>query len=174
VINSPAQSVWREGDKLVVWRGAVLPPLCVKCGRPSSGAPLRKTFYWHSSGWYLLILVNILVYAIGALIVRNRFDLALPLCEEHRRRRVAFLWFGGGLVLSVIVLPILGAMIANDDATGPLIVLGIGLFLAGIIFVAIGSRTLAPTRIDDERAIFKGAGQDYLSQFATLSSMGLR
>jgi hypothetical protein len=174
VIQPPVQAVWRDGDKLVVGRGAVLPPLCVKCGQPSSGRPLKKTFYWHSPWLYLLILPGLLIYFIVALALRKRFDLALPLCEAHRSRRTTMLWIGGLLSLCVVIFPIIGAAIGKDDLVGPLVGFGFLFLLVGLIVLSIGSATIRPNRIDDDRAEFKGAGRDFLNQFATGQSLGIR
>src|SRR3954447_25069962 len=54
--------VWREGDVLVMARGAVLPDLCVKCAAPAGGYRLRRNLSWHPWPIYLLIIFcNILI-----------------------------------------------------------------------------------------------------------------
>ena len=58
-LGQTPQTVYRDGDKLDVPRGASLPPYCVKCGMPSSGDPIQKTFFWHSPLLFLLVLVNL-------------------------------------------------------------------------------------------------------------------
>ena len=47
-----------DGDKLIVPQGAALPTnVCIKCGAPANAKPLKKTYYWHPS-WVYLILIR--------------------------------------------------------------------------------------------------------------------
>src|SRR5687767_13019351 len=66
-----AEAAWRQGDLLVVRKGARLPHACVKCGLPGDGRPLRRTYYWHEPWVYITILAGLLVYVIIALVLRQ-------------------------------------------------------------------------------------------------------
>lgn len=161
--------VQRQGDLLVVARNAALPPNCVKCGQPATGKPLKKTFYWHTGWLYLLVLLHVIIYIIVALIVRKRFDLAVPLCEEHRRRRRRFLWTGGLLLLGGFAGGILlGSLVGGDEGLGWFFLVWIVFSIAGIVFLLTGGTVLRAKHIDNDAATFKGAGEGFLARLPAL------
>jgi hypothetical protein len=167
-LAQPPQTVYRDGDKLEVPRGASLPPYCVKCGMPSAGDPIPKTFFWHHPMLFLLVLFNLLIYAIVAMIVRKRFDLAVPLCEAHKASRKTTTWVG--LLLLVAGIPgalIIGSLFGGDDGIAWALLLSIVLLVAGLLVLAMGRRMLIPKRIEPTRAIFAGAGDIFLNMLPT-------
>jgi hypothetical protein len=159
---------YAEGDVLVVPRGRVLPPYCVKCG----GAPrrwLQKKFYWHDPLLYLLIILGLLVYAIVSLIVRKQVQLAVPLCEAHDSARKTKLWIGAILLLGFIPLPVALAVSLNTDAAAGLaFLLGVVMFFAGAIMISL-SQVLRPKYIGDDCARFKGAAPEFLARLKPVS-----
>src|SRR5262245_904322 len=90
-----------------------LPELCMACGQPAT-THIRKNFAWHPPWVIILILVNIIVYAIVAMIMTKRMTVDVPVCERHRGywwKRHLLMW----LPLLVIFVLGIGAMIALDD-----------------------------------------------------------
>ena len=154
----------RQGDKLIVPKGAPLPNYCVKCGQPVTGEPFKKTFFWHNPWLFLLVLVNILVYAIVSMILRKRADLALPLCDDHRQRRKNLLIATWVLGLGFIPGGILaGSLIHDSDAA-----VGVGLLTGFLLLIAAFvtggmSAVLRPREITDSSATFSGACEQFLS-----------
>jgi hypothetical protein len=148
---------WRDGKMLVVPIGNQLPPRCVKCNAPAK-LDKPRAFAWHHPGWYVLIPLNLLVYAVAATLVQKRAKIALGLCAAHRARRRKFTLAAVGLLLLAI-----GAMyfaLEGEDALfGSLSVL---FFLAGLIVAIVGSRALTASRISKEQARLKGAGPAFL------------
>ena len=137
--------------------GETLPERCIRCNEPAvMDAPRR--FTWHHPGWYLLLLLAILIYVVVALIVRKNVRLAVGLCSEHRRRRRQQRWLSLGLLAAGVAGFVL---CLKFDAP----VLG---WFAGLSFVAAlltalrANRSLSPTRIDDESARFRGCGEAFL------------
>jgi hypothetical protein len=53
--DEPAGSVWRDGELLVMRKGAVLPDRCVKCNAPAEGGRLRYVQLWHDPIYFLLL-----------------------------------------------------------------------------------------------------------------------
>ena len=154
---------YRKGNRLVVPNGAALPKYCVKCGQPVTGELFQKTFYWHNPLLFLLVLVNILVYAIVSMIVRKRFDLAVPVCQEHLQRRKNFLiatW-----VLGVGFIPggiLVGSMIHDSDAAVAVgLLTGFLLLIAAFVTGAM-SVVMRPREITDFSATFSGVCEQFL------------
>ncbi len=151
----------KKGNNFVISRGEQLPPRCVKCAEPCTDW-LAKTYTWHSPVLYVL-LISPLIYIIVALIVRKKFDLAVPLCDAHLGVRKQRLWIGAGLLLGCVPVPILLAnMIQGDAIVGFSVLLGFAMFFAGVIFL-IMAIPLRATFIDTDSAEFSGAGQPFLA-----------
>ena len=157
-------AAYRLGDKLIIPKGAPLPNYCVKCGQPVTGEPFKKTFFWHNPWLFLLVLVNILVYAIVSMILRKRVDLVVPMCPEHLQRRKNLLIATWVLVLGFIPGGILvGSLFSNSD-TGA----GVGLLAGFLLLIAafvtgIRAVILRPREITADSATFTGACEQFLA-----------
>jgi hypothetical protein len=91
----------------------------------------------------------------------------VPLCPSHltQRRRSKI---GSTLVALLGVVFLLAAI-----AGGPFFVWsGLVLVLAGATWGTMGGRSLAPVRIDDDYARFRGACPAYLAQLPSWSARG--
>ena len=157
--GTPAQGCWRIGrDTLFVSRYADLPQRCVKCNEPAHKAPKRRSYYWHSSGWYLLILVSLILYAVAAMFVRKKAEASPALCASHasqRTRRVlgAFAAVIGGCLAAWVAL-----LYQRPD-------IALLFFIAGLltsIGIAIWARIIYAVQIDERGARFKGCGPAFL------------
>lgn len=143
----------------MVRTGASLPPRCVKCNALVL-EPLKRTrFYWHHQAWFVLILFNIILYAVVSLFVRKHADVTFGLCAEHKARRRAALLRGLGGIGVSIVLVVVAAML-GEVALVPITLL---LFLASIVYMVVKARSLLPVRIDRFGAQLKGCGEDFLA-----------
>jgi hypothetical protein len=141
-----------------------LPEVCMACGQPSA-THIRKTFAWHPPWVIVLILVNLIVYAVVALIMTKRMTVEVPVCEKHR----GYWW--KRYLLMILPLPIIvalgiGLMIALDqpgqgNLSGMACAGTAGLGLVWLISVAviqsmmirakeITDRTITLTRVNDE------------------------
>src|SRR5579872_5285818 len=87
VAATDAGGTWRDGAVLVLSREASLPPRCVRCNEPADEPTKSRKVYWHSPWLYLLILFNLIIYAIVAAIVRKKAVVAPGLCSAHKKRR---------------------------------------------------------------------------------------
>ncbi len=56
----------RLGDLVVVPIGSDLPPRCIVCNAPAKTPVKKSNLYWHTPWLYLLLLFNLIVYAIVA------------------------------------------------------------------------------------------------------------
>lgn len=164
------EGAWREGKLLVMSEGAGLPDRCIKCNAPAAGYRLKRTLVWHPPGWYLLILLHVLLYVIVALIVRKKVKVMLPLCEDHRRRRVTAIAVGWLLGLGG---PIGGTALAatasswpgpGSDPVGMAGVFGgLGLMLVGIIYGMTAGRAVVTKRIENKFAWMSKVCPEFLA-----------
>ena len=134
--------------------------MCVKCGEPAT-TPWRKKFYWHTPALALLILLNVLIYAIVAVIVRKQMELNVPLCETHHANRKRYKLIGTlMLVLCVPAGLALGTYVSEAMGwiTGSL------MFLVSIVFFVMSGLGFGPKKIDEAGGIFRGACAKFLDQ----------
>jgi len=119
---------------------APLPDRCVKCNAPANGVRLRRSLSWHHPVLYVLIFVGVLIYVILAAVLSKRAMIYVGLCAEHfqrRRKRIAIGWIllASGLLFAPVAF-------ANDY---PLMgVLGLTVFLFGLIWLIVVSRVVTP------------------------------
>ena len=141
----------REGDLVVIpVAGAAFPPRCVMCNEPAVSR-LKRRLFWHPQGYYALIFIGWLVYAIVAMIVRKSARFEVGLCQQHvERRRNGMLigWIGS--------IACLIAAIASGVAEYPLLAVLFGLgCLGSIIAGAVMVRVVTAKRIDKQYAWLK-------------------
>ena len=151
------REVWRSGKIMVCRRDAAFPARCVKCNAPAE-PPVRYRLTWHSQWWYLLVLVNVLIYIVVAALVRKRADVHVGLCAKHRKRRVLSRWIGWGGMVAIILAVYIGAAYAF-----PALLLGAMLAVLPWAFISIIlSPQLRAVRIDKESVRVSGCGRDFL------------
>jgi hypothetical protein len=159
VAGASERPYWRSGPLLVVRSGASLPPRCVKCNGLVLEPLKRSRFYWHHQAWFVLILFNIILYAVVALFVRKHADVSFGLCAEHKARRRAALLRGlAGIGVSIALVVI--AVMLGEASLVPITLL---VFLGSIVYMVVKARSLLPVRIDRFAAQFKGCGEDFLA-----------
>ncbi len=151
--------LWRSHKTLVMHRDAELPRRCVKCNVATLDERMVRKLYWHTSLFYVLLLVNLMVYAIVALIFRKRARIEVSVCSEHRKRRanaVATTWV---LVLTGTVAVITGGI----QDSGALILGGCAMLLAAIIWGIWKARIVYARKIDNEHVWVNGICPEFLS-----------
>jgi len=150
--------LWRSGPTLVMNKAATLPDRCVKCNTPAQGRRLKRNLYWHSPYLYLLVLLNLLIYLIVAIIVRKRAKIEIGICDRHLAQRRTAIAIGWLLGLGGPALVI--ASIANSS--GGVALLGLLLFIVGLIVGAVKGPVVSAKRIDEEVIWVKGVCRPYL------------
>jgi hypothetical protein len=164
VAGGPATAggIWRDDDRIILAHGAAFPHRCVKCNQPSLEPHKVRQVYWHPPSLYLLILLNIIVYAIAALFVRKKAEIDPGLCSEHLGRRRMWIAIGwGGAVGSLLLLPMAAYAMGMDPAAG--IPLAIPCILIFAILGILNSRLVYPKYIDDRYVRLKGADERFLA-----------
>jgi hypothetical protein len=153
-------SIWRFNKQMVLRSETPMPDRCVRCNAPANGFKLKRQLYWHPPLVYLLVLINLLVYLAVALSIRKKALLHVGLCETHRtarKRAIIGTWLS---VLTGIAM-IIGGIAWNSVILG---LLGVVLFLGGLIVGLYKARIVSPTKINKEYAWVKGAGEPFLAE----------
>ena len=133
--------------------GIPLQPLCVKCGLPASGT-LARRFYWYPRWVYLFLLVNVIILALVALMVRKRLDVQVPLCTRHwerRRKLILVAW-----LVALAGVPLAFAFAALEVELETIVTTLVLLLLAAGAMGANVSNPIQPIRIDEGGGRFKG------------------
>jgi peptidoglycan/LPS O-acetylase OafA/YrhL len=163
-VSHDGPGLWRERSLLVMDKTATLPvDRCIVCHEPATGRPLRRKLSWHSPWWYLLVLFNLVVYAIAAMIVRRKVDLRVGLCDLHRTRRrrsIALAW-----TLIVVAFFLLGYVALNPVTDAPmaaLMALALLSLLVGGLVAVYGPRVVTAKQIDDRYAWIGGVSSKLL------------
>jgi hypothetical protein len=158
---------WRESTStLYISVGSELPLRCVKCNGQVNQPPKQKTFYWHASGWYLLILFNLILYAIVALFIRKKIRLSPGLCDLHKKRRSTLLLSSLSLFS---LLFIIGVATFGEDTSSISAISFLGAFVA-VVIAMISSRIIYPIEINERGARFKGCGKEFLQSLSSRRS----
>lgn len=152
-IGGPCQ---RDGKWVLVPSGSDLPPRCIICNEPVEGLGKQKKLYWHSPWFYLLILVNPLIYVLIGLIVRRSIKVSPRLCRQHaaRRRRLLLLFVGSGLALMFAGFAQIG-----QDVAALCFVLAIVL----LIIAGFAGRTVYSRKITRDHARLGGCKEAFLA-----------
>jgi hypothetical protein len=158
--------VWRDGDLLVVRDQTKLPDRCVKCNAETH-VRLKRRMTWHSPVLYLLILLNLILYAIVAIVVQKKGRLEFGLCRAHMRQRrlgIAVGWLGAAAFVALLTAAFSGKHGRDpfDGRSGFLMIAAFAVLLVSIIYAVVKSQPLKATRIDNAVLWLKGAGLPFL------------
>lgn len=141
----PSSGVWayRQGNRLVLPKGAELPPNCIQCGQPATKW-VRET------------------YLLGALVL-GRWKLAIPFCDRHRKARRGFRIAAGLFFLAVVPGGWLVEKMNLGDTEGMGFVAGIFILIGATLFSAC-LQHITPSRVDGGRATLLGASEAFLQR----------
>jgi hypothetical protein len=162
--TAPTDGVWRSADILVLRKGTELPGRCVACNQ-ATGERWQKTFYWVPSGLRLLILLNVVIYAVVMLVVRKKAELSVPLCPVHNEKRKRGITQGWIALLIGLCLLVGSFATLNDESTakfGLLFVLGLILIITGAV-LSSNAVPIQPKKIDDYYVWLKKASPELLA-----------
>lgn len=163
---------WRQRNLLLVNVGPdkaadALPQACVRCGREADGPAETWTLVWYPRWVYLMLLINVLVFALTAWFTRREVRITAPLCFSHanslRTRRMAgiiVMVFSGVVFFGGLSL----AMVADMDEA--LLAAPVGMLggLVGLVLYLTGRNFLRPVKVDKEMATLAGAHVAFLDR----------
>jgi hypothetical protein len=159
--GSEETGCWSDGKLLVMSKNAMLPDRCVKCNEPAGGYKLKRNLMWHSPWYYLVVLLNLIIYVIVAMIVRYTAKVYIPLCRRHKSRRrwsIAAAWLS---VLLGIGIMIGGA--GSQEYSSYFISVGVVVFVAGVVLGVAGSQTVVAAKIDKHFVWLKKVHPSFLA-----------
>ncbi|HXE52420.1 MAG TPA: hypothetical protein VN541_05360 [Tepidisphaeraceae bacterium] len=159
--------VWREGKTVIAPKDTTLPSRCVKCNAPVTSPAVKRTYYWQHPAWFLLLLLNLLIFVIVALAIRKKGTLYIHICDEHQKRRRNRIWLAVVLSFGGIALFIAGAAYNS----GWYLLGGLVAFIVGIV-CAFMSRLVSPRRIDDRFIWLAGCGTEFVQSLPALPNPG--
>lgn len=161
------EGVWRDGNLLVVQKGAVLPDRCVRCNAPAEGRRLHRQLYWHPPLLYCLYFFGgPIVYALAAVCVRQQLVMEVGICRRHsaaRSRSIAICWLIALISLATIVIDI-----GRGDPFPFVFLLALLAFLFDLCYAARISRLIVAQRIDADYGWLKKVHPAYLNELPTL------
>jgi hypothetical protein len=161
--NYSGAGLWRDSTMLVLRKEAELPDRCMACNQPADGRRLKQTFYWHPPAYYLLVLINLIVYVLVAMMVRKSAKLEIGICERHQRQRFRAAIVGWvGTPLGILAIASAGA---SRSGAPTFLIVGIGLLLFSLIFAIVRRQLVSPKRIDRNFVWLKGVHPDYLTEY---------
>lgn len=167
-VDSEIRGLWREGNLLVMRKEATLPDRCVKSNEPTTRS-LKRNLTWHHPAIYFVVLVNLIIYAIVALIVQKRAKIAVGLSDKWftRRRRAIIIGWTTAVLASILFCSgtVMLSGVRPDNGLGGLaLAVATVLGLGGIIYGVVRSRIVTPARITDTHIWLKGVHPDYMAE----------
>jgi len=153
-------TIWRSKSVLVMTKQAPLPDRCVKCNAPTQNT-LKRNLRWHHPALYILIFGGVLLYAILAMVLSKTATIHVGFCETHaatRKRDIIITW-----VLVLVSFATFYLAATTEEMMWLLV--GVILFLGGVIYGVVRTRVVAPQKIDDQYVWLTGINANYLQQF---------
>ena len=140
--------------------GAKWPNRCYQCNAETDNKKELKLYYMNP--WiFLTILISPLILIVISLIVRKKFLVSLPICDQHikkRRKVIAIHW------LMVVIMLLVGMVGIVQEV--PLLIVLACLLLLGVIITAIIYRLAVITKFKDDQIWIKGAKQQFIHSLA--------
>lgn len=160
---------------LLVPKKAVLPKICVKTGTTEGLREVKKTLYYYAPWVYILLFLNVIIFAIVASIIRKdgsvKFYVSRPVWEK-RNRNLLITWLMILFFLACIFSPIFLENLVrhNEEVTLYLVIGGIlGIFVA-IIYGVFSTRIVYPSKIDDQNMWLNGVSKNVMDMMVYVTN----
>ncbi len=155
-----SERLWRSGNLLVMHKNAILPDQCVKTNDPAFGKRLKVNLIWHHPALYLLILLNLFIYAIVAIAVRKRAKVEIGVSYQviaKRKRAITITWITELLGIGLFILGL-----CNPDWAW-MTVLSLFIILGGMIWGTIAIPVVTAQRMEADYIWVKGVCKEFLA-----------
>jgi hypothetical protein len=163
--------IWRDGDLLIIGKGAQIPDRCIKCGQNANGKRIAINLVWSPYGVPVKPGITTILFWFSRKTARVEFGI----CDRHLHRRRT-------LVRAVIAVSILGAAIFGTsialaetgrltrDATAPFAMIGLGLAIFPVFAYAFWFPLVEPRDVSREFVALAGAGKPFLDELPPLTA----
>src|SRR4051812_21433809 len=74
--------IWRDGRRLIMYHGSLLPTQCIRCGELSKSSPIRLRLTWSR-----LSVHGLFEFFLIGLSLMHESYIRVHLCPAHRRNR---------------------------------------------------------------------------------------
>jgi len=159
--------VWRNEKLIVMRKGGDLPGRCILCNEIAEPGKPRRIIYlniWLQIAMLVLFLVfNVLALIpiiIVSLIFRKTAKVGIPVCGEHRRKRLWITLTTFSLLAASIGLAVMAARIPMYQ--GPIFMIAAVIFVGAFVLAIIRGQLLRAKKIDKETVTLKGAKSPFL------------
>jgi len=150
-----------------------LPMVCMRCGEPATVVKTKK-MSWYPRWVIVLILVNVIIFAIVALVLTKRAVLQAPLCDQHKGHWTYRMLIILASLLAIGILVIGAILVVSNlprqaqDSTGPFICIGGGIVgLAWLIGLVIVQNTaIRPSEITDTEILLENVSEAFIDAVA--------
>lgn len=154
--NIESSAVYRHKRYAILNPDAAWPARCFKCNADSTSQKKVKVVYVNP--WiYITLLITPLVTIVLALIFQKKFDISLPMCESHLKKRKNFMIFQWTALASMMGGIVIGALMESELIVGLSILL-----LLVVLFSAIAGRMIHVAKFKDSRLWISGTGKAFL------------
>ena len=162
-----AGGIWRKQKLLVMQKGAELPGRCIYCNQKAELSNKRRILYlnvWLQIAVVLLFVVFNVLALIPILIIflifRKSAKIRIPICLDHRNKRLSITLATLGVLLVSIVFGFLS--VKNSGYQEIYLALSLGVFAMAFLLAVIRGQLLKAKKIDANMMVFKGARQPFL------------
>lgn len=143
--------------------GEKWPSRCYKCN--AEVEQKKQVTLYHVNPWaYLTILISPLILIILSLIIRKKFVISLPICEEHIQKRKRFIISNWIVLVLTLIIGFVG--VAHDLPV--MIVISTILFLYLVIAAVVSRRAFIAKRKNGQLWI-RGAKKEFISSLPSYS-----
>jgi hypothetical protein len=167
VAMQPVGGIFQKGQTLIVHKQAVLPDRCVKSNEPTSER-LKRKLMWHHPALYFLILLNLLIYAVVAIVVRKSATFDIPLAPRYKAARIKWMITAWSMIFVSVALLIFGIATAerspNVISSICMIQFPFAILTAALIGI-FGCRVIYAQKIDDQYAWIGGTCAEFRKSF---------
>ncbi len=147
---------------------AFLPNRCIK-SNVATEERLKRKLYWHHPALYLLLVANLLIYALVAAIVNKTAVIQVPLSAPYKKRRIRNMLIAWLSVIAGFGCMIIGVILADSRATATIAILFFMLFPALVLFGALfglyGCRVIHAKKIDGQFVWLGGVSGEFRESF---------
>jgi hypothetical protein len=119
---------------------------------------------WNPNWAYVGLLLGPLPFILIALLMQKRLTITISICDAHRRKRRRAMWIAWLTVFVGFAILFYGVL-GSRKGSAVVILIGVVVILAALVFGIIRTRIVWPRRITKDRAWVKGCCREFLASY---------